>query len=87
MNSKLTISGMFASFTAGLTVILWNLKVILFYLSDLPSFFDLTEITTANIVAILTISSLVPARGYISLARIVSRIKDYFGSAASMHKS
>jgi hypothetical protein len=49
-------------------------------------FFDLTQITTANITAILIISALVPFVGNVLLAVLVNWIRALFKSADAMRK-
>lgn len=55
MNSKFTTPGASSGLAGGLAVILSNPKEILFYLDVLLGFFDLAQITTADITVILII--------------------------------
>ncbi|MEP5758561.1 MAG: LysE family translocator [Litoreibacter sp.] len=74
-NSRLTAPGMWAGFVAGLAVILGNPKAILFYIGVLPGFFDLQAVTGPDIVAICTLSFLIPLLGNLALALSVDRIR------------
>ena len=75
-DSKLTRPGMWAGFLAGVLVILSNPKAILFYMGALPSFFDFRTITTWDILAICSISLVVPFIGNVMLAAMVDRAHD-----------
>ena len=74
-NSRLTRPGMWAGFVAGLAVILGNPKAVLFYMGVLPGFFDLTTVTAWDMVAICTLSFMVPLVGNLTLATFVGRIR------------
>lgn len=74
-DSKLTRPGMWAGFVAGLLVILSNPKAILFYMGALPSFFDFRTIAAWDIVAICSISLIVPLLGNVALAAMVDRMR------------
>ena len=74
-DSRLTRPGMWAGFLAGVAVILGNPKAILFYMGVLPGFFDLTQITRADILAIVAISMIVPFLGNLVFALFVDRAR------------
>ncbi|MBI1495273.1 LysE family translocator [Halocynthiibacter styelae] len=74
-NSRLTAPGVWAGFVAGVIVIMANPKAILFYMGILPGFFDLTQITTPDIVAICLVSMLVPLVGNTFFALFVDRMR------------
>lgn len=74
-DSRLTRPGMWAGFLAGLVVIMSNPKAVLFYMGVLPGFFDLTQITRADIVAICLLSLIVPLVGNLALAAFVDRAR------------
>ncbi|NNU79129.1 LysE family translocator [Halovulum dunhuangense] len=79
-NSALTAPGAWAGFTAGLLAILGNPKAILFYMGVLPGFFDLSRVTTADIVAICAISALVPFIGNLALGLSLDRVRAIIAS-------
>ena len=74
-DSRLTRPGAWAGFAAGVAVILGNPKAILFYLGVLPGFFDLSDVTMADIAVIAAISMLVPFLGNLLLAAFVGRLR------------
>lgn len=74
-NSRLTAPGMWAGFIAGLAVILGNPKAVLFYMGVLPGFFDLSAVTMWDILAICTLSFVVPLIGNLMLALSVDRVR------------
>lgn len=85
-NSRLTRPGMWAGFIAGLAVILGNPKAILFYMGVLPGFFDLTQVTALDIVAICFLSFLIPLLGNLVLAASVHRLRGLLRSPAAMRR-
>ena len=72
-NSHLNKPGVSAGFFAGLAVILSNPKAILFYLGILPGFFDLGQVSTLDILAIIAISALIPFLGNCILSLMVTQ--------------
>ena len=84
--SKLTQSGMWPGFVAGLLVILSNPKAILFYMGVLPSFFDFRTITAWDILAICLISLVVPLFGNVVLALMVDRMRVFLASPTAVRK-
>lgn len=74
-NSKLTRPGMWAGFVAGVAVIMANPKAVLFYMGVLPGFFDLTQVTWVDILAICTLSMIVPLIGNLILAACVHQVR------------
>lgn len=85
-NSRLTRPGMWAGFVAGLLVILGNPKAILFYMGVLPGFFDLSAMTTLDIVAICTLSAAVPLIGNLILAGFMDRARRLVSSPTSIRR-
>ncbi len=79
-DSKLTKPGMWAGFVAGLLVILGNPKAILFYMGILPGFFDLSAVTWPDILAICTLSMLVPLIGNLILAASLDQARRFLAS-------
>jgi threonine/homoserine/homoserine lactone efflux protein len=86
-DSRLTRPGMWAGFIAGLVVILGNPKAILFYMGVLPGFFDLTQVTMPDILAIVAISMAVPFIGNLIFAAMVDRIRRFLASGAAMRRT
>lgn len=85
-NSRLTRPGMWAGFVAGLAVIVGNPKAALFYMGILPGFFDLTQMTLLDMVAICTLSFVVPLTGNLILARFVDRARGLLKSPSSVRR-
>jgi threonine/homoserine/homoserine lactone efflux protein len=85
-NSRLTKPGMWAGFVAGIAVIIGNPKAVLFYMGVLPGFFDLTKVTTADMVAICTLSFLVPLGGNLILAASVDRVRGVLKSPSAVRR-
>ena len=59
-DSRLTRSGTWAGFTAGLLAIAGNPKAALFYVGVLPGFFDLSRITATDVAVIVAMSTAIP---------------------------
>jgi threonine/homoserine/homoserine lactone efflux protein len=85
-NSRLTRPGMWAGFVAGLAVIIGNPKAVLFYMGVLPGFFDLTQVTTLDMVAICTLSFVVPLAGNLFLAASVNRVRGLLKSPGAVRR-
>lgn len=85
-NSRLTRPGMWAGFLAGLAVIIGNPKAVLFYMGVLPGFFDLTTITALDLIAICTLSFVVPLGGNLLLAASVDRVRGVLKSPSAMRR-
>lgn len=83
-DSRLTRPGAWAGFAAGVAVILGNPKAVLFYLGLLPGFFDLSRVTTWDIVAIVAVSQVVPLAGNLMLAGLVDRLRGLLSSPAAL---
>jgi len=86
-NSRLTRPGFAGGFIAGLLVILSNPKAVLFYMGILPGFFDLTSVTSMDIVAIVAVSQLVPLIGNLGLAAMVHRIRGFLSSPRALRNT
>lgn len=86
-DGRLTASGMWAGFMAGLMVIIGNPKAILFYMGVLPNFFELNSVSGPDIVVICAISGLVPLTGNIMFALSVDRIRRFLSSAESVRRT
>ncbi len=85
-NSRLTKPGMWAGFAAGVAVILGNPKAVLFYMGVLPGFFDLTSVTVLDMVAICTLSFMVPLVGNLTLAAFVGRARGLLKSPSAVRR-
>ena len=85
-NSRLTRPGMWAGFVAGVAVIIGNPKAVLFYMGVLPGFFDLTAVTTLDMVAICTLSFMVPLVGNLVLAASVDRVRGLLKSPLAVRR-
>ncbi|SEN70246.1 Threonine/homoserine/homoserine lactone efflux protein [Pseudorhodobacter antarcticus] len=85
-DSRMTRPGMWAGFAAGVAAVMGNPKAILFYMSVLPGFFDLTRLTATDIAAILAISAIVPAVGNISLALFLDRARRLLASPRRLRR-
>ena len=68
----------------GMAVILGNPKAVLFYLGLLPGFFDLSRVTTWDIVAIVAVSQVVPLAGNLMLAGLVDRLRGLLSSPEAL---
>ena len=86
-DGRLTASGMWAGFMAGLMVIIGNPKAILFYMGVLPNFFDINNVSAPDVVVIWAISGLVPLMGNIMFALSVDRIRRFLSSAESVRRT
>jgi len=86
-DSRLTRPGMWAGFVAGLVVILGNPKAILFYMGVLPGFFDLTQVTAADIAAIMGVSMIVPFIGNLIFAMMIDRVRRLLASGRAIRRT
>ena len=84
INSRLTHPGVWAGFLAGVAAILGNPKAILFYIGVLPGFFDLTQVTTADMLAIATLSAVVPLIGNLGMALFIDRVRRLMTSEGTL---
>lgn len=85
-DSRLTRPGMWAGFVAGLICIIGNPKAILFYMGFLPGFFDLSTLSTADIVAICTVSGLIPLVGNLILGGSVGAVRKIMTSPRALRR-
>jgi len=85
-DNRLTRPGQLAGFIAGVAIILSNPKAILFYIGALPGFFDLSRVTLLDIVAICTISAVLPFLGNLTLSIMVDRVRHLLSSPATLRK-
>jgi threonine/homoserine/homoserine lactone efflux protein len=85
-NRRLTRPGVSAGFAAGIFVILGNPKAIIFYMGVLPSFFDLKDITSLDIVVIISVSVATPLFGNLILAVFVDKIRSALTSSMAVSR-
>ncbi len=85
-DSRLTRPGMVAGFLAGVAAILGNPKAILFYMGVLPGFFDLSAVTSQDILAICFLSLIVPLIGNLFFAWFIDRIRRFVTSPAALRR-
>ena len=79
-DSRLTRPGRLAGFITGVAAVIGNPKAILFYLTVLPGFFDLSRLIGWDITAILAVSAAVPLVGNLGLALFLDRARDLISS-------
>jgi len=85
-DSRMTRPGLWAGFSVGVAAVIGNPKAILFYMGFLPGFFDLSRITTPDILAILAISAIVPLIGNLGLALFLDRARRLLQSANAIRR-
>jgi len=85
-DSRMTKPGMWAGFSVGVAAVIGNPKAILFYMGVLPGFFDLSRVTTPDIIAILAVSGLVPALGNLGLALFLDRVRRLLASPRRLRR-
>jgi len=86
-DTRLTRPGAWAGFAAGVAVILGNPKAILFYMGVLPGFFDLTHLSRADILAIVSVSMAVPLLGNFFFAFFVDRARHLLTSPLALRRT
>jgi threonine/homoserine/homoserine lactone efflux protein len=79
-DSRLTRPGRLAGFMTGVAAVIGNPKAILFYMTVLPGFFDLSHLTGPDIAAILAVSAAVPLAGNLGLALFLHKARDLISS-------
>lgn len=85
-DSRLTRPGVIAGFVAGLAVIIGNPKAILFYMGMLPGFFDLSQLTVADIVAIGALSAIVPLIGNLIMGAFIGKVRALLTSPRALKR-
>ena len=86
-DTRLNRPGAWAGFVAGLAAILANPKAILFYMGMLPGFFDLSAITTPDVIAIAAISMAVPLVGNTGFAAFIDRARRLIASPGALKRT
>ena len=87
VSSKLKFNSIYLeSFMTGLLVNFSNPKAILFYISIMPGFFVLNQLTNTDAVIIASISALVPFVGNIILIALVSPVRQLMQSSSAQKK-
>ena len=79
-DSRLTRPGRLAGFMTGVAAVIGNPKAILFYMTVLPGFFDLSDLNGLDITVILVMSAAVPLVGNLALALFLDRARDLISS-------
>lgn len=85
-DGRLTRPGRSAGFMAGLAAILGNPKAVLFYMGVLPGFFDLRQVSGADIAVIGAASMTVPLLGNLALAAAVGRTRGILKSPQALRR-
>ena len=85
-DSRLTRPGVIAGFVAGLAVIIGNPKAILFYMGMLPGFFDLSQLTVPDIVAIGALSAIVPLIGNLIMGAFIGKVRALLTSPRALKR-
>ena len=80
-DSRLTRPGRLAGFVTGVAAATGNPKVILFYMTVLPGFFDLSQLNGVDITVILTVSAAVPLVGNLGLALFLDKARNLISSS------
>lgn len=83
---RMTRPGLWAGFAVGVAAVVGNPKAILFYMGVLPGFFDLSRVTGPDILAIISVSALVPVIGNLCLALFLDRARRLLSSPAAMRR-
>jgi len=87
VSSKLKFNSIYLeSFMTGLLVNFSNPKAILFYISIMPGFFVLNQLTNTDAVIIASISALVPFIGNVILIALVSPVRQLMQSPSAQKK-
>ena len=85
-DSALTRPGFVPGFLAGFLAVIANPKASLFYMALLPTFFDFTRITPADIAVICFVSLLVPLLGNLTLGLFVERIRRFLQTPQAVRR-
>jgi len=87
VSSKLKFNSIYLeSFMTGLLVNFSNPKAILFYISIMPGFFLLNQLTNTDAIIIASISALVPFIGNITIISLVSPVRQLMQSPSAQKK-
>lgn len=87
VSSKLEFNSIYLeSFMTGLLVNFSNPKAILFYISIMPGFFVLNQLTNTDAVIIASISALIPFVGNITIIALVSPVRQLMQSPSAQKK-
>lgn len=84
--SNLSRSGMAASFVQGFLISASNPKVILFYIAFLPTFMDLTVLSSADIVLASVLTLVALMIGLMAIALFAARARNWFRSERAMKR-
>lgn len=83
---KVRRKGVRASFLAGLFVNLGNPRSVVFFMGLLPSFFDMTRLTGADVAVIVGMSGLVPFLGNLAWASLAARAGRLLSSTRAVQR-
>ncbi len=83
---RMTKPGPMAGFAVGLAAVIGNPKAILFYMGVLPGFFDLSRVTAPDIMAIISVSAVVPMVGNLCLAVFLDRARRLLQSPSALRR-
>ena len=83
---KVRRRGVWESFLAGLLVNLGNPKSIVFFMGLLPGFFDVANLTPADVAAIVALSGLVPFLGNLAWAGLAARAGRLLSSTRAVRR-
>ncbi len=83
---RLTRPGLWSAFSAGVAAVIGNPKAILFYMGVLPGFFDLTQVKSPDIAAILLLSATVPLTGNLFTAFAVGQARRLLSSPVAIYR-
>ncbi|MEE9453642.1 MAG: LysE family translocator [Paracoccaceae bacterium] len=86
VDEKLSVSGVWAGFLAGLLIMVGNPKAIIFYIGILPSLFNIEILHTPDILVICAISMAVPFIGNLLFALLIGRIRKIISSPTALRR-
>ncbi len=86
VDEKLSVSGVWAGFFAGLLIMAGNPKAIIFYIGILPSLFNIEILQTPDILIICAISMVVPFIGNLLFALLIVRIRKIISSPKALRR-
>lgn len=85
-DSRLTKPGILPGFLAGVAAILANPKAVLFYIGVLPGFFDLRQVTSPDVTAIIAVSVAIPLVGNLLFAAGVGHLRGLLTQASTLKR-
>lgn len=85
-DSRLTRRGAWAGFTAGLLAIAGNPKAALFYVTVLPGFFDVGQLTGTDVVLIVLMSAAIPFMLNLAMGAAVAAARQKLATPEGMRR-